>query len=86
MLSEQLSVRVETEKLYRSHWLKIFVPYPIKEFCLVSCFTAGGELLKKASLAAGANSIDISGIGSALSYVKVETHLETVYQEIKSLP
>lgn len=83
MLSGRLTVYVETERLYHSHWLKVFVPYPVKAPCIVSCFTTQGELLKKASLSTGTNSIDISSIGGSLGYVKVETHLETVYQEIK---
>lgn len=76
-------VTIEQEENNRSHWIKVFVPQKAKEGSSATIQDKHGALIKRISLNAGYNAIDISGITINPFNIKVETPYETILKEIK---
>jgi hypothetical protein len=76
-------VTIEQEENNRSRWIKVFVPQKAREGSSATIQDKQGALLKRISLNAGYNAIDISGIIINPFIIKVETPYETILKEIK---
>lgn len=75
-------VTIEQEENNRSRWIKVFVPTGAMEGSSVSIQDKQGALLKRISLNAGYNAIDISEVSETRINIKVETPYETILKEI----
>lgn len=76
-------IKIEKEENNRSRWIKVFVPQnaiPGSSACIQ---TKQGAVLKRLSLNAGCNAIDISHIPDDTFNLKIETPYETILKEIK---
>jgi hypothetical protein len=79
----QDTVTIEQEENNRSNWIKVFVPQKAREGSSATLQDKQGALLKRITLNAGHNAIDISGITINPFNIKVETPYETILKEIK---
>jgi predicted DNA-binding helix-hairpin-helix protein len=76
-------VRIEQEENNRSRWIKVFVPHKAVPGSNASIQDRQGVVLKRLSLNAGYNAIDISQIAEDTINIKIETPYETILKEIK---
>lgn len=76
-------ITIEQEENNRSRWIKVFVPGKGNGESMASIQDRQGVILKRLSLNAGYNAIDISHIAENPISIKVETPYETVLKELK---
>lgn len=76
-------VRIEQEENNRSRWIKVFVPDAAATGSNASILDKQGAVLKRLSLNAGYNAIDISQIIEEPINIKIETLYETILKEVK---
>lgn len=78
-------VRIEQEENNRSRWVKVYIPHKAIPGSSASIQDKHGAVLKRLSLSAGYNAIDISEVSKDIINIKVETPYETILKEIKQL-
>lgn len=76
-------VRIELEENNRSRWIKVFIPQKAIPGSSASIQNKQGTVLKRLSLNAGYNAIDISQILELPINIKIETPFETILKEVK---
>jgi hypothetical protein len=79
-MNETITIEQEVEN--RNRWLKVFVPQKEIKDVNLSIQNSAGALLKRMSLRAGYNAIDISHVIDNPISIKVETPHQTILKQI----